>query len=89
MGWVSGIVVYILVWWTLLFCVLPWGNRPDEVKHPANAGSAPANPRLLKKFMITTVLSFVVWVVIYLLIRNNAVDFYSMAHEQVIKDHWE
>ena len=25
----TGIVVFLLVWWTVLFCVLPIGTRPD------------------------------------------------------------
>ena len=30
MGWVSGVAVFALIWWLLLFMVLPWGVRPIE-----------------------------------------------------------
>lgn len=81
MGIVSGIVVYILVWWTLLFCVLPWGNSPEEDPDVANAKSAPANPRILKKFLITTLLSCVLWLIIYGLIESDVISFKEMAHK--------
>ena len=27
MGWVSGIVVFVIVWWIVVFAVLPFGIR--------------------------------------------------------------
>ena len=29
MGWVSGLVVFFLIWWLTLFAVLPIGTRPN------------------------------------------------------------
>ena len=26
----TGIIVYLLIFWTVLFTVLPWGNRAPE-----------------------------------------------------------
>lgn len=28
MGWFTGCVLYLLIWWTVLFAVLPLGVRP-------------------------------------------------------------
>lgn len=86
MSIVSGIVVFLLVWWTILFCVLPWGNRPDDNPDVANVKSAPANPRILKKFGITTLLSALVWLMIYGLIESNVISFYEMAQELAQKE---
>ena len=30
MNWFTGVVLYILIWWTVLFAVLPIGTRPVE-----------------------------------------------------------
>ncbi len=31
MGWVTGIIVYVLVWWITLFAVLPlWVTPPNR-----------------------------------------------------------
>lgn len=78
---VSGIVVFLLVWWMTLFCVLPWGNRPDENPDVAHVKSAPANPRLPRKFLITTVISCVIWSIIYGLIEADVISFSEMARE--------
>lgn len=79
MGWVSGIVVFLLVWWTALFCILPWGNRPDENPDIANAKSAPANARIRQKFMVTTLVSALIWLMIYGLIQSGVISFREMA----------
>ena len=86
MSLVQGIVVFQLVWWTFLFCVLPWGNTPSENPVPGETGNIPARPRLITKFLITTGLSVVIWLIIYGLIRANVLDFYAMAHNMVLED---
>ena len=30
MNWFTGVVLYVLIWWTVLFAVLPIGTRPVE-----------------------------------------------------------
>jgi len=81
MGWVSGISVLFIVWWTVLFVVLPWGNRPDEEPPPGAMPGAPAQPRLWRKVMVTTALAVVVWLVIYGIIESGLVSFRDMAKE--------
>ncbi len=89
MNLITGIIVFLLVWWTALFCVLPWGNRPDDNPGIANAKSAPANPRILKKFLITTLLSCVLWLIIYGLIESDLISFHDMARQLAKEEHIE
>jgi len=81
MGWVSGIVVYLLIWWVILFTVLPWGvNRDGEDAHDTGTpASAPKNPKIKEKFLATTVISAVIWVVIYMLIAAEIISFRDVA----------
>lgn len=65
MGPVTGIVVYLVIWWLVFFCVLPWGNKPPEHIEVGHATSAPANPRLWLKFGITTGIAAVLFVIAY------------------------
>ena len=30
MNWFTGLVVYVLIWWTVLFAVLPISTRPVD-----------------------------------------------------------
>ena len=86
MGWVSGIVVFLMVWWTTLFTVLPWGNRKSDVPQVGNVASAPDKPRLLRKFVITTLVTAIIWLIIYGLIEANVINFYDMAAEMDVAD---
>jgi predicted secreted protein len=75
MGWLSGILVYLVVWWLVIFMVLPWGVKPPENPEPGHATSAPDRPMLWRKVAITSVITAVVWGIIYLAIENSWVSF--------------
>ena len=70
MAWVTGIVVYVLVWWITLFAVLPLWVTPAEPDDPGHAAGAPQRPRLLLKVAITTVVSALIWLAIYALVKS-------------------
>jgi len=75
MAWVTGIVVYVLVWWVTLFTVLPLWVTPAEPHDPGHAVGAPQRPRLLLKMAITTVVSALIWLAIYLLVKSPWLSF--------------
>ncbi|MGK9231346.1 DUF1467 family protein [Inquilinus limosus] len=80
MGLVSGIVVFVIIWWTVIFAVLPWGVRPQvDDAQPGHQVGAPANPRMGRKVLITTAISIVLWLVIYVLISENVFSFRDWA----------
>ena len=75
MGLVSGIVVYVIVWWLVLFMVLPWGIRqPDEPEVGHQLG-APQAPRMWTKALVTTVIAAVIWVGIDIFIVADVYSF--------------
>ncbi len=86
MNIVTAILVYFLVFWTILFMVLPWENRKPETLEKGMAGSAPAKPRIKEKFLITFVISGLISAIIYLLIHLNLLDFYEMSREMMKED---
>jgi predicted secreted protein len=76
MNWVSGVVLYVLIWWIALFAVLPIGTRP--VEHPDEASGwrgAPARPRLWMKVAVTTLVASIVWLLAYALIASDWISF--------------
>jgi predicted secreted protein len=75
MGWVTGIVVYFLVWWVTLFAVLPLWVTPADPGDPGHATGAPARPRLLLKVVVTTAISAVIWLAIYALVSSLWLSF--------------
>jgi len=74
----TGIAIYVVVWWVVLFAVLPWGVEPPETLVPGQADSAPENPRLLLKAAVTTVIAGVIWAGIYLVVRSDWISFRDM-----------
>lgn len=83
----SGIVVYLILFWTVLFTVLPWGNKPDERKNTADMGGAPANPRIKQKFMVTAIISAIIWGIVFALIHFEVIDFYAIARQMTEEDY--
>ena len=86
MGWITGIAVFIVVWWICLFTVLPWGNAPEASPDQGHATSAPARPRLYLKFLITTGIAAIIWLLIYLVMDAGIFDFYGEAEKMVKED---
>ena len=41
MNWITGVVVYFLIWWLVLFAVLPWGVQREENPQPGHDPGAP------------------------------------------------
>ena len=76
MTWFTGLVVYVLVWWTVLFAVLPLWTKP--VVSPQQAEhfpGAPERPLLWRKIVVTTVVSALVWSVIWFTVESGVISF--------------
>ena len=75
MSLMTGIAVYLVLWWTVLFAVLPWGvHVPDKVER-GFADSAPERPRLLIKAAVTTVVAAVLWLFVEWLATTDLISF--------------
>ncbi len=76
MNWFTGIVVFVIIWWTALFAVLPIGTRPmPQADVSSGWRGAPERPRLLMKVIVTTIVSIVLWGGAYALISSDYVSF--------------
>jgi predicted secreted protein len=71
MGWISGIFVYFLIWWVVIFAVLPWGVRTPDNPEPGHAPSAPINPHMGVKVVATTIVSAVIWVIVWYVLDSG------------------
>jgi predicted secreted protein len=70
-----GIFVYLIIWWAVLFAVLPIGVKRQENPEPGTDPGAPEQPMLLKKALITTVISGVVFAGVYWLMVSDYLTF--------------
>jgi predicted secreted protein len=73
----TGVILYLLIWWLALFCVLPIGTRPEAQGKLEEGGwrGAPQKHLMGWKLLGTTALAGVIWVVVYLLIESELLSF--------------
>jgi predicted secreted protein len=75
MSWPIGIAAYVVIWWLVIFAVLPFGVRPSAEGEPGHDAGAPANPRLKLKAAITTGVAAIIWLLVYWAVESDLVDF--------------
>ncbi|WP_341914227.1 DUF1467 family protein [Ferrovibrio terrae] len=69
MSWYNNLVAFALIYMLTLFCVLPIGVKTAQdvgaEVEPGHASSAPLNPRIGFKFLLTFAISCVLFGVYY------------------------
>ena len=71
MSLATSIAIYFIIWWVVLFAVLPWGVRSQHEGGEIAPGSdpgAPTIPALKRKLVWTTIIAalvFALWRVVY------------------------
>mgnify|MGYP003624366259 FL=1 len=76
-GIVNGVVVFTLIWWILLFTMLPIGVTSQEEDGDVVAGSdpgAPSRPNLAKKLWWTTAITSGLWIVYFFLMLSGVLE---------------
>ena len=86
MGIIYSLVLYFLIWWMVIFCTLPFGNKPPEKVTIGHAGSAPERHNLKKKAIITTVIAFFLWLGINPLVHWGLNRLREDAKQMAIED---
>ncbi|MCZ6510709.1 MAG: DUF1467 family protein [Alphaproteobacteria bacterium] len=71
---VSAVVVFIVIWWLVLFMVLPWGVRRTETPEPGHDPGAPAKPMLWRKAAATTAISVVLFAIVYVVVEYELIS---------------
>jgi predicted secreted protein len=76
--WYNNLVAFIMIYMVMLFCVLPIGVKTSqeagEEMLPGQADSAPANPRLGFKFLLTFAISCVIFGIYYVIGTYDLLD---------------
>lgn len=77
MSLASGVLVYFLIWWVALFCVLPIGVRPDTsgASTPGGWRGAPMRTRVGLIILGTTLLAAILWTGVWWLMNIEGMSF--------------
>ena len=63
-----GVAIYFVIWWIVLFAMLPIGVRTQDEDgnvSPGTVESAPSLPRLLPKMLATTAIAAIIFAFVY------------------------
>lgn len=71
--WFNGILAFLIIWWIVLFAVLPWGVRVPNKVETGHAASAPERPMIWRKAAVTTLISALLWIALYFLVQSDLI----------------
>lgn len=72
MSWVSAAAVFFVLWWLVLFAMLPFGLKTQDDDGEVTLGtvsSAPRGPHMLRAILLTTVVTGVIFAGLLVLTR--------------------
>ncbi len=72
-----AIGLYVVIWWVVLFAVLPLGIKTQEESGevvPGTPTSAPVMPRLARKLVLTTLIATLVFAAVWAVIAYRLID---------------
>ncbi len=78
----TAVAIFFLIWWVVLFAVLPWGIRSQHEGGDMVIGTdpgAPTMPRLARKLLWTTIVSLVIFGGCYVAYVNHLVTLEGLA----------
>ena len=73
----TGVILYLLIWWLALFCLLPIGTRPDSQGKMEEGGwrGAPQKHQMGLKILGTTMLAGIIWLALWWVIESEWLSF--------------
>ncbi|KAA2212810.1 DUF1467 family protein [Pseudoroseomonas oryzae] len=77
MNWFTGVMVFVMVWWVVLFAMLPIGVQTDAEGDAATGGwrGTPRAPNIGRKLIWTTVASVLIFLGIFALVSSDWLSF--------------
>ncbi len=64
------VIIYIIIWLIVFFAILPIDVERNKKKYiEGEDPGSPENPKMLKKFIFSTFISTILFIIIYLLMK--------------------
>jgi len=81
MTWISLLAVFFIIWWLVLFAMLPFGLRTQDEEGEVTLGttpSAPRGPHMARAILRTTIVTIVIFAIYYVATR-----YYGFSFDQI------
>ena len=72
-----AVALYFIIWWTILFAVLPFGVRTQAEEGsvvPGTPESAPVTPRLVRVAVVTSIAAAAILALVWLVLTRGLID---------------
>jgi len=68
----GSLIIYVIIWWIIFFSLLPLDvdRKHKQIVEGIDKGS-PENPRIIKKLIYTTIITSIIFIGIYMLVKYN------------------
>jgi|TARA_B100001063_G_C16730834_1_gene539197 predicted secreted protein len=71
----GSLVTYVCIWWIVFFSILPVGIKSERRQFKESIGGndpgAPKNPKILSKFIFSTLITTIIFLGIYYMVKYN------------------
>ena len=78
----TSLAIFFVIWWVVLFAVLPWGIRSQQEAGEVAPGTDPGAPAahvIWRKLFWTTIVAAVLWIAFYFLHQADIFSFRDIA----------
>lgn len=86
MGPITSIAIFLTIWWTVLFAVLPLGMQSHHEagidRGDGTDPASPVDPKLKRKFLTTTWIALVLFAVLWIVVKLGLVSLPSLPSER-------
>ena len=68
----GSLIIFVLIWWIIFFSLLPIDvdRKHKEIVEGVDKGS-PENPRIIKKIFYTTIITSIIFIGIFMLVKYD------------------
>ena len=71
----GSIVIFVILWWIIFFSLLPIDvNREKKSIIKGSDAGAPENPKIVKKFIYSTLITSILFIIIYILVKYELLN---------------
>lgn len=74
MGLFTGFLMTVMTWWIVFLAVLPLKGNPSKTTEKGNTPSAPRFTYLKPKIILTSVITAVVMVIVWLCVKYQVIN---------------
>lgn len=83
MGITSAIAIFFIIWWLVLFAVLPFGLKTQEEDESVTLGTVPSAPgrsHMRRALIRTTIVAAIVFTIYYVASQYYGIGVNSLPH---------